>query len=252
MKHYLCIIAILAICYPTMQAQNHKQAITEANEAYQKGDFQKASQVYEQILTGGYHSPTLYYNLGNAYFRTNQLGKSLLNFERALLLAPNDADIKHNIRVANQKVRERPEAVSDFFLERWWNNWRQMFSATTWGSIGLTFLWLGVGGLVIYILGHTRQMKKIGFIGGIVLLLISILPFSLAFSRADYEKNTDHGIVVQRESELYSAPDEASQSVLKVYEGLKVQMLDKIENWHKVRLVNGEVGWLEEKTLEEI
>ena len=248
----LVVILVFLIANQVMLLAQDQKSLVSANEAYQKGDFKEAIDAYEAILTDGYHSPALYYNLGNSYFRSDQIGKSILNFERALLLAPNDEDILHNIRVANQRVPDQPESVSSFFLQKWWHNARQRFSATVWAIIGLFVLWIGAGGLTGWILGKNRKTRMIGFIAGTTLLIASILPFALSLSRVSYEKNTGYAIVMSKTTDLQSAPDEDSQTSLQLHEGLKVQLLDRIGNWHKIRLADGEVGWVEEESLEKI
>ena len=114
------IYTILAILFTaTVFAQN--DLIQKANEHYTKEEFQKAIDGYNQILMAGIESPEVYFNLGNAYYKTKQYTLSILNYERAKLLAPDDQDIEFNLQVANQKVVDSIQELPGIFIVRWWN-----------------------------------------------------------------------------------------------------------------------------------
>ena len=224
-------------------------SLSTANDLYQKQDFTAAIVAYEQVLQSGFHSPTLYYNLGNSYFKAGQPGKAILNLERALLLAPNDPDIKHNIKAVNQRLVGSPEPIPGFFLERWWSSWRSGMSVSGWSITALLILWPGVAGLAVWILGSSRRTRMLGFFAGVGLIVFSMLPFSLAVSRASFQNDSGYAVVMDRSIALRAAPDSGSESSQKVYEGHKVYLLDQIGKWRKVRLMDGEVGWLANEAL---
>lgn len=227
-------------------------SLASANQAYQKKDFTTAIQQYEAILQQGYQSEALYYNLGNSYYRTNDLGKAVLNYERALLLDPNDADTQHNLQLVQSQLPDEIEPLPTFFLTKWWNTLGGLLSAQAWSVLALILLWLGIAGLTIWLLGRVRQYKKIGFIVGISLLIISLLGFSLANDRIHTIKNSGRGVVLQKEIVLRSAPDTQSKEVLVLHAGATVKVLDQIGDWYKVSLRDGMQGWLPEVSFERI
>ena len=171
----------------SIEAQTTKEQLAEAATAYQQKNFDKAIQIYEATLDKGYTSKTLHYNLGNSYFRKNQLGLAILNYERALLYAPNNEDILFNLSVANEKQLNNINPIDAFFLTAGWRNWHQLLGATGWSIVGIVMLWLGVAGIILWLMGPSRTLKKQGFLGGITLLLLTILPFALSVSAHYYK-----------------------------------------------------------------
>ena len=251
MRKVLFTLIILSI-YNLAIASDAKDLLSTANEAYRTNDFTTAIEQYEAILQSGFESKAVYYNLGNAYYRNEELGKAILNYERARIQAPNDADIKHNLKVARQQLQDEIEVLPEFFLTRWWHSTRMGLSISGWGILALFLLWLGIAGLIVWVLIPVRQQKKVGFILGVVLLVLFFLPLSLAISRGSFEKHSETAIIIKPEVELRAGPDEISNTVLALHQGTKVFILDQLEGWYRVMLENREEGWLEEEAIEEI
>lgn len=229
----------------------NESILQAANDAYQAGQFKEAIEQYERLLPTEEQSADVHYNLGNSYFRMNQLGPAVLHFEKAALLKPRDKDILHNLRVAQTKVKTELEEIPEFFVTRWWSNTQKVMSPLGWGVFGLLLLWIGLAGLILWFRGGNRKQRKQGFVLGIILIILSILPFSLGFSLC--KKMNDSGrSVVMTTVDLKSAPDEVSESIIKLYEGTTIRLLDQIGGWQKIRLIDGEEGWLEEKVMEKI
>ena len=113
-------------------------------------------------------------------------------------------------------------------------------------------LWVGLGGLIMWLFGVTRERKKQGFIAGLCFLLLSFIIYFLANSQANFEKNSQLAIVLDKKIELKNGPDKESSAVLEIHEGLKITLLDQIGDWYKVKLSNGDQGWLPVGSFEEI
>jgi tetratricopeptide (TPR) repeat protein len=224
----------------------------KANTAYQTGNFAEAIALYEEVIKLDFQSAELEYNLGNAYFRQANLGKAILHYERAAILKPGDADIRHNLAVARDQVSGDIDVLPEFFLNRWWKNIRRLAFSGGWGIIALVLWWMAFAGFSLWLLGKNRRQKKAGFIIGAACIALSFLPYALAFSKLSYEQNTNTGIVMEEAVRLRSAPDDSGKEIMLLPEGLKANLLDRIEEWVKVRLPNGEEGWLEAKAFEEI
>jgi len=250
MNFKFTLIIVLLFCSIFAFTQN--EAFTQANDAFQQKKYQNAIQQYEDILQKEQHSTELYFNLANAYYKNNDLGKAILNYERALLLSPTEEDVLYNLELAKAQRIDEIELLPPFFLAAWWQGMRRTASSTGWSIIALLLLWLGIGGFVLFFIGKERQKKKWGLIGGVIATLLCILPFSLAYSKASMEKNSGEAIILAKDVNLKSGPDAASTTLNELHEGTKVQLLDDVETWHQVRLPNGEIGWLEMKEIEEI
>lgn len=235
-----------------LRAADAQKVFAEANQAYQEGNYRLAADGYESILkSGNVFSKELFFNLGNAYFRLNQIGLSLLNYERALRLDPSDVDIQQNLVIARTRVSDDIEPVTTVFFIRWWHNLRGLFPADSWATFGLFFLWLGAIGFAFWLLDNQRHRKKYGFITGLTAVPLSIFLFILAETAASVMR-TPFGIVINHETALKNAPDPNATTVNNLHEGLKIEILDIIGTMTKVKLPNGEDGWLPTSDVEKI
>ena len=248
-RSILLVFCLLTVANLLANPQTQFEA---ANAAYQKGDFSAAIDNYEQVLQTGNFSEEVYYNLGNAYFKTNQIGKAILNYERAALIAPGSEDVQFNLEIANAKKIDDLGQVGKFFVAEWWQGVHKLLGSAIWGGLTVLSLWAGIAGFILWLWGESRDRKKQGFIGGIVLTLLSILLYFVASSQATFENNSSQAIVLANKVALKNGPDEISTNILEIHEGLKVELLDQIGDWYKVKLSNGDQGWLPIASLEEI
>lgn len=252
MKKGLILIGCLMFSLLLFGQDQLEQDFQKANEAFAAKQYVKAIEGYEKILSAGYESVEVYFNLGNSYYKNQQLGRAILNYERGLYFDPGNDDLIYNLKIAESELKDDLSEVPPFFLSRWWKNMVQLASAGTWSVMALLLLWLGVGGLMVWLKSEERSQKKRGFLIGIALILISILPFMLALGKANLDKDTGLAILLEQEIPLRSAPDAESNELQLLHEGTKLNLLDVIGDWYKVRLINGEEGWLPMDAMERI
>ena len=232
-----------------LSGQNFEEELKKAVTNYQNQNYSQSIRVYQSILNEGYFHPDLFNNLGNAYYKSGQLDQAILTYERGLLTSPRHKDLIFNLKVANQHQTNKLEPIAPFFLTKFWRNLEKMFSVTAWSILGICFLWGSFGSWSIWLLGKTRTTKKRGFYLGIILAFFAGLCFILAQSHHHWQYNNPYGVITTHSIPLRSAPDKDNNPIMDLYEGLKVQRLDKIENWIKVRLEDGEVGWIPDNAL---
>ncbi len=233
----------------SLVAQEEAALFQQGNEAFSNKKYQDAVTKYEAVVAKGVRSDELYYNLGNAYYKTNQLGKAIYNFELALLNNPSNKDAAFNLEIANAQLKDEIAVLPTFFLTEWWRGLRGVFSSTVWSVLALLALWLLVGGIAGWLLYADRGKKKRMFLLAVLGLLLSVLLFTLAGQRWADELDTGYAIILEKVRPLHSAPDGESAEILTLHEGTKVQLLGDLSGWHKVRLVNGEQGWLPREAL---
>jgi len=250
----LILIILFFSSHLIVFANDTSKIFQEANELYKSNQFSTAIEKYESIEVQGFHSAELYYNLGSAYFKINKLGKAILNYERALLISnvENRGDVIYNLELARKKLPDDIESLPQFFLKRWKNNLNQLATSKSWSIVALLFFWMGIGGLVVWLKGKNRLQKKTGFISGLAVLMFSALTFLIAIDGANEERNSSSAVIMSSEVNLRSAPDEDSNSIFLLHEGTSVELLDQIGAWYKVKLPNGEQGWLPMKVLEKV
>ncbi|MEL6720021.1 MAG: tetratricopeptide repeat protein [Bacteroidota bacterium] len=233
--------------------QSAERQFQVGNQSYEIEQYATAIEQYEHIVSSGKVSAELFYNLGNAYYRSDELAKAILNYERALRLDPEDEDLIHNIEIARAKVRPELDQLPEFFLSTLWRDIQNGFSTNAWAVAFLLFLWLGIGGLILWQMGRKRTHRKWGFTSGLTLLSLGILGFLFASGSHQDQLHSNEAIVLEEKIKLRKGATSDSEEMLMLYEGTKVSLLNNvIQDWHKVRLSNGQEGWLPSDTFEEI
>lgn len=227
-----------------------------AAQAYRDQDYKKSIMLYEEIVVQGMAennvSAQLYYNLGNAYFRDNQLGKAILCYERALLLDPADGDIRHNLRFAQNRTVDRIDTAGDLFLTNWFKGVRNMFSSNQWATIGIVLFILFLACVGIYLFVRLLWARKSAFYAGIVLFLLMITANIFGFSQKKERIRRDSAIVMAGAATVNASPDSNSNQLFELHEGTKVKIRNSDGNWFEIQIANGSVGWIHKQDVEVI
>jgi tetratricopeptide (TPR) repeat protein len=238
------LLALFAVCLlvpGVLLAQEESLQFEQANTFYRNGDYRKAAEMYEQVSRNGYESPALYYNLGNAYFKLQNISSAVLSYERARRLAPRDEDILYNLRLANLRVVDKIDPVPQLFLIDWWNAIITQFSAAGWALLGILGLWVAAAAATLFLLARQTVVQRVAFLLASLAVLVSIGAF---VGMAQAERSVTAGIVFTQSIAVKSAPDAQSTELFVLHEGVKVEVLDEVGEWRKIRLADGKVGWL--------
>lgn len=228
-----------------LHAQNPQELFTTANNHYQNEDFQKAAEYYEQIIALGYISEAVYYNLGNCYFKLNEIGRAILNYERALKLDPNNEDILFNLKLANLRVADRIEPLPQMLVVAWIKNILSAFTSDGWAIGSTFFLWLTLAYVACFLFINRPSLRQFLFLSALFSFLFSIILFLIAWRQSNVEKNQRHGIVMVTNTYIKSAPAANATDLFILREGVKAEILDEANGWRKIRLADGKVGWIE-------
>jgi tetratricopeptide (TPR) repeat protein len=222
----------------------------KANTFYQKNAMEKAIQAYESLIREGVESAEIYYNLGNAYYKTNNNASAILNYERAKRLKPQDDDILFNLRMANLKVLDKVEAVPTLFYENWWNQMVNYLNFDQWAMAGVTFLWIVFILILWFILTASRSLKQLTFYFALIFFLSGIMTIYIADCQFKIFKDRNEAVVFVPSVYIKSAPADKSTDLFILHEGSKVQIMDHVGPWKKIRLQNGNVGWVKENNIQ--
>lgn len=227
-----------------------------AEVAYKNSNFTESIKLYEAQIAEAksinQESPQLYYNLGNAYFRDNQIAKAIVNYERALILNPGDTDIRHNLRFAKTRIEDKIDSADNFFLAQWISNIQNLFIANTWAIISVVLFILFIIAIGIYMISSRLVIRKISFYTGIVLFLLVVITNLFAFKQKNKVVNRTTGIVMSASVSIYTSPDPHSKELFRLHEGSKVTIKREEGNWIEIVIANGSVGWLQKKNVETI
>lgn len=248
----LAAIAILLCCSGSLFAQTGAEGAWERGvEAYSASDYLTAIENWKSLSDAGYESAQLYYNLGNACFKNDDLAHSILYYERALKLNPSYGDAKYNLEYARSMVQDRIEAVPEFFLKTWTRSFSYLLPSNAWTALFLVFLATALAMGLMYLLSRRKGARKTGFILGIVFLLLSAGALSFAAGqKSDYLKQ-ENAIVMRPVSTVRSSPDSySSKDLFVLHEGTKVKVLDRVGDWVNIELSDGRQGWARASEIE--
>ncbi|MDR2358600.1 MAG: tetratricopeptide repeat protein [Prevotellaceae bacterium] len=217
----------------------------QANTFYANGQYPDAIRVYTEIEATDNVSPALYFNMGNAYFKQNELANAILYYERALRLSPGDAAIAYNLEMAQLRTLDRVDTVPEFFLFTWVRNLRQWAGADTWAMLSLFLIAATLLCLSGFFFIRSVRLRKFAFFMAVAGVLLAAGSITFAgFQRAGIT-NRNEAIVFPAVVTVKSAPDNTGKDLFILHEGAKVTIIDELSNWQNIRLRDGKEGWIE-------
>ena len=233
-------------------ADEAAQRFEQANQLYLQAKYPDAVAQYEKIVQSGFESGELYFNLGNAYYKSGNIQKAILNYERARQLLPRDEDVQFNLQLANLQVVDKIDAVPRLFIYRWVDSMLALFSLSTMGWIVYSFFILTLAAFAFFLYARTYTQKRLSMFAGLVFSTALILTM-IGYGVQSYkESNTEFAIVMSDVANIKAAPDSKGNDLFVLHKGLRVQVLDSVNHWRKIRLADGKVGWIPEDDCESI
>jgi tetratricopeptide (TPR) repeat protein len=250
MNRVLLIISILATCFRVAESRDLQDLLQAGNQFYLDGKYEMAVQSYQSIIDSGYSSAELYFNLGNAYYKSHDITMALVNYERARILKPNDPEINHNLEIAREFVVDRIEVLPEFFLRRAYVGFVKIFDADIWAMVSIITFGLALGLFLAYFFFHHLFFRKLSFWAGVLFILVAASTFLFALQQDNLVTRHNQAIILTPSVTIKSSPDEDSGTDLfLLHEGTKVTISDELGNWREVVLSDGNSGWLKETDL---
>ena len=239
-------IIVLFICFlGSISFAQSNQRFEEANTLYNDGKYAEAIEKYESILDTGEHSAALYYNLGNAHYKLNHIAPTIYNYEKALILNPNDKDIKNNlVGYAQNMTIDAIETVPQVGFAKIINNLVNTFNADTWAIMAIVAVFVFVLLFLMYHFSYATSRKRIAFIVSVVSLFFACFAVAMAFQKASLDKKDNPAIVFAQETRVKAEANKTSEEVFRLHEGTKVQVLESYKDWKKIQLSDNSTGWI--------
>jgi tetratricopeptide (TPR) repeat protein len=249
MKQIKYILIINAILFASTMSLANNQLEVKAEKAYSEKKYKEAIESYESILKEGLTSYKLYYNLGNAYYKNNELGKAIYNYELANKLQPNNQDVKTNLKIASEKTVDKIESRENFFIgaiksglvnslsTNGWA-WTSIFSLT--GALALAF---------IFFTSNKIALKRIGFFTSGLSLIVFVGSISLGYTSLNDKQINNFAIILNREVKIYEEPITSSKSKFYLHEGTRVSVIETNPDWTNIKLENGNEGWVKTSSI---
>lgn len=241
---------LLFTAYHLSPVTCHAATKADADSAYVQGNYQKAIELYSELLKEG-QSADVYYNLGNAYYRSEEITQAILAYERALLLSPGDADIRFNLQLARTKTIDKMVPQSEFFAVTWYRSLVNQMSVDGWAYTSLALLALAIVLVLLYLFSSPVWLRKVGFFGGLLALLFFLLANLFAWQQKQTLNHRDGAIIIQSAVPVKSTPATSGTDLFILHEGTKVTVTDDtMQDWKEIRMPDGKVGWVETAQIE--
>lgn len=247
----LCFSGFVNASVDTAKSQQGDSSETAA-AAYAKGDYQQAAECYTKLLKVG-ESAELYYNLGNCEYRLGNITQSIIAYERALRLNPGDSDTRYNLQFLRGKTIDKVVPVDEMFFVTWYHSLQNLMSIDAWAILAVSAFVLALMLILAYLFGSNILLRKIGFFGALVGLLIFVLGLLFAYQRKVALSEHNIAIVLTPTLNVKATPAESSSDAFVIHEGTRLTITDSSMNaWYGVRLDDGKEGWLPKNSVEVI
>lgn len=244
MKQNKYILLLIVTMFTSVISFASSVLEVKAEKAYANKNYKETIKIYEEITAGGYQSYKLYYNLGNAYYKNNQLGKAIYNYELAKKLQPNNQDVKTNLRIANEKTIDDIESKENFFLSAIKSGLVSALSTTGWAWLSIISCLLFLGLSFLFITSGKVIIKRLSFFLGLMCLIVFISSMTLGFAALRNKTQINFAIITSREVKILEEPNSSSTSKFSLHEGTKVKVIETNTDWTNIKLENGNEGWV--------
>lgn len=247
MKKILTLIILTAAL--SAAAQSPRQLMEQGNDAYANSNFAEAARLYNAVLKSGYQSADLYYNLGNTYYRLDEYGLSILNYERALRLKPNFRDARQNLDLVNSKTEDEIAPLPELFIVHWAHSLVAWLSPAGWRALLLCLAALLGGLIVFFVLSSQYRSRKMALIGILTASVLLLLTLACAIASSVQYNRHDQAIVTSPMAVVKSSPEDKSIDKLILHEGTKMQIEETLGEWHKIQIADGNTGWMQQSDI---
>ncbi len=248
MRQYIHIVVFILCGFAAVQAQNPEHLFEEANRVYAEGDYQSAVDQYLKIVEQGVESGEVYFNLGNAHYKMNQIGPTILYYEKARKFIEGDPALEQNLKLVQLKIVDKIDTIPKLFLEEWWFELIHFTSINTMLWLCFAFFSLSITLIILQILISNAFLRRLIWISLSFFLIIAILAVSQIY---EFE-TSEFGIIFAEKVSVLSEPGLSGTEVFILHEGTKVSINRVLDEWYEVSISDGKTGWLKSNTLETI
>jgi tetratricopeptide (TPR) repeat protein len=243
-KKVVLSLFILMFLISYGNSENLEELFNRANQAYRAEKYEDAIELYKSILSQGFENADLYYNIGNCYFRLDQVGQAVLHYEKAKKINPNESDLNYNLELANLRVVDRIQVPVRFFMFDWWDHIKWYFSLNNLVFLLIALYCLSGLMFIVWLFVRWEKLRSVLISSGIVLGLLFIFWAYIFFLRIDEYRNRVEGIILSPSVTVVSAPDDNSADMFILHEGVKVLLNEQRDAWVNISLVDGKSGWI--------
>ncbi len=251
-KYILTLLLIILFSVKAISQDSGTEKFNKGVAYFSAGSYKEALQVWLEVYNTGSHSSGLDYNIGNAYFKLNNIPDAILFYERAYLLKPSDEDINYNLQIARSLIVDRFQEIPELFFVRWYNLVSLFISTNSWAIISICSFIFCLLFLSLYIYSTKYRLKVIGFWLAVFLFVLSLSSFTFSLRNKSLVLDSHKAIISNPVVSGKSSPDNSGTNLFVLHEGTKVSIEDEVGEWLEIRLSDGNIGWVPANSLNKI
>ena len=245
-------LVLLALVMSTLPLATNAATKTSADQEYKRGNYPQAIADYKSLLKKT-PSAEVYYNLGNAYFRSDSIPQAILAYERAALINPGNSYIRFNLQFARGKTIDKVAEPDEMFFISWFRSAANLATVDGWATMVLFSAALLGCCILLYFFSSRILVRKVGFGCAIAFAILFVLSNIFALYQKNALTNKEGAIIMAPAANLKKTPIRSGADEAVLHEGTRVDIADRsIKGWLGVKLADGREGWIEENTVEEI
>jgi tetratricopeptide (TPR) repeat protein len=218
--------------------------LKKAEVAYDNRKYEEAIRHYEKLIAEGYKAHQLYFNLGNAYYRDNQLGKAIYNYELALKMEPNDEDVRINLGIAAAKTIDKVDSKENFFISAVKTNVLHSLTTHAWAWLSITCAVLACVLFFVFVNSGRLLVKRLGLLFSLLFFIGFFITYFIGYSALKSRYENKFAIILAKEIRVVNEPTAFGKTKFNLHEGTKIKVVEKNGDWVLLKLDNGNEGWV--------
>jgi len=251
-RYFFILLLFISVGLKAVSQDTGREKFDKGVTYFTAGNYKDALQIWTDIYNTGYHSANLDYNIGNAYFKLNDIPNAILFYERAYLLNPADENINYNLQIARTLIVDRFQEIPELFFVRWYNIMSLLIPTNSWAKTSIVSFILCLFLLSLYIYSSRYRYKVTGFWLAVVFFIISVTSLAFALRNKSLVYDTHKAIIMSPAVSGKSSPDNSGTDLFVLHEGTKVTIEDEVKEWFEIRLSDGNKGWIPGTSLKAI
>jgi len=242
MKYFSFFIVVLS---QLTLASEWDEYFKSGNQAYNEGNYETAITEYQKIIDYGIESGEVYFNLGNAYYKINEIGRAILFYEKAQKFLEGDEALQQNLKIASLKIIDKIEPIPELFINAWWKKLIHLISIESLGWLSLISFVLFSQFLALYIIYRKKMFSRTMWIFSIICVII----FVVYIGRIYEFETTQFGIIFDKKISVVSEPGLGASELFILHEGTKVMINRTTGDWYEVTIADGKTGWCKSQSI---
>mgnify|MGYP001159974192 CR=1 FL=1 len=251
MKKILLLIYLISSGFLFSQSEN-EEYFNLGIELYNNGNYNEAIIKFKEIIEKGEHSENLYFNLGNAYYKVNDIPNSIFYYEKALKLNPKNKDVLNNLAFSKNMLIDNIENLPQNQVSEFLNSISETLNVNQWLTLGITFLYLFLITFILYFFSTKSALKKNYFIAFSILFFLFFSSVFVGLNKFEKQKSDIEAIIFENKIDFRTEPNYRSEILFNLHEGTKVVIKEELNDWALVEIADGNKGWIELQSIKKI